>query len=303
MSSRPSLFRAAAWIIAKAGPLRPVLRGGARAAYGLLHTLTGGTIPNPLSFDDLVVYHHNDAIFAPMLATGGFEAETTRLLRDVLEPGMTVLDVGANIGVMSLIAARAVGETGSVHAFEPGPTIVPTLQRNVEANGFAGRIFVHALAVGAKPGTVQIHVAPTGDALASIYAEAAESGGGTSVATAVPLTSLDAWGEEHRWPLVDLIKIDVEGAEISVLEGMRELCNRSGASKLIVEFNIRTLRIAEKTPQDLFAALDACGFRWIKIVDYGLESFDPRTDLPRLLRRIAGANVEGVNFYCERSTP
>jgi len=280
-----------------------MLRGGARVAYGLLHKLTGGTIPNPLAFDGLTVYHHNDAIFAPMLATGGFEAETTRLLREVLEPGMTVLDVGANIGVMSLLAARAVGETGSVHAFEPGPTIVTTLQRNVAANGFAARIRVHAVAVGATPGTIDIHVAPTGDALASIYAEAAESGGGTSVATAVRLTSLDVWGAEHRWPRVDLIKIDVEGAEIAVLEGMRELCRRSGACRLIVEFNVRTLRIAEKTPHDLFAALDACGFGSIRIIDYRLEPFDPRTDLPRLLRRIAAANVEGVNFSCERPAP
>ena len=296
----PSFYRTAAWIIANAGPLRPVLRGVARVAYGVLHRFTGGMIANPLPFEGFIVHHHNDAVFAPMLATGGFEAETTRLLREVLTPGMHVLDVGANIGVMSLIAARAIGPSGTVDAFEPGPTIVATLRRNIAANGFSDRVHVNAMAVGSAPGSIQIHVAPTGDALASIYAEAAETGGGKSVATDVRLTTLDEWGAEHQWPHVDLVKIDVEGAEIAVLEGMREMCRRSDGLKLIIEFNVRTLRIAALKPEDLFSALRARGFSRIRIIDYGLEAFDPNTDLERLLQRITDANVEGVNLFCER---
>jgi len=67
---------------------------------------------------------------------GSYEEETTKLFTEILKEGMTVLDIGANIGYFSLIASRLVGDKGKVFAFEPYHETFSLLQKNIEANGF-----------------------------------------------------------------------------------------------------------------------------------------------------------------------
>jgi FkbM family methyltransferase len=211
-----------------------------------------------------------------------------------------VLDVGANIGFISLIAAQQVGESGHVWAFEPVPNVVKTLIHNIDINGYEDSIRVVPVAVGDALDNIMIHVSPAGDALASVYVRAAQTSGSESIASEVRRTTLDTWAAEQNWPAVDVVKIDVEGSEIPVLRGMSELSRRNLSLQVIIEFNVRTLRLAGKTPADFLDALRVCGLDRVLVIDYGLEQLDAGNGLRWLLPRITLDNVEGVNLLCMR---
>jgi FkbM family methyltransferase len=125
-----------------------------------------------------------------------------------LRPGHAVWDVGANIGWFSLLAARAVGQLGTVTAFEPSVTNASWLQRNAARNGL--QVTVVCAAVSDAPGWARF------DGSTSLGGRLISSGGDV-----VPTVTLDEWAAEHGSPA--FVKIDVEGAELSVLTGGKRL--------------------------------------------------------------------------------
>src|SRR5262249_36986176 len=99
---------------------------------------------------------------ASIIRNGLFEPETVRVFTALLSPGLTVLDVGANVGQSALLAAGRVGEAGTVHAFEPTPDVAAGLRRNVELNGF-GNTVVNQLAVSDTAGEATLYFLEPGD--------------------------------------------------------------------------------------------------------------------------------------------
>lgn len=143
---------------------------------------------------------------------GTYEADKQRAFAAHLHPGLTVYDVGANVGFYSLIASR-VG--GAVVAFEPVPRNLNFLRRHLELNGAANARVV-AAAVGAANGTVHF------DFGAHPSCGRVACSGNLEVA----MVSLDQLLAEGSVPEPDLIKIDVEGAEADVLAGAERLLRR-----------------------------------------------------------------------------
>ena len=147
------------------------------------------------------------------------EPHVQKALVDHLRPGMTFYDVGANIGFFSLMAARLVGPKGRVVSFEADPEIAARLQENLARNQFT-HAQVEQKAVWSEPSTVSFervdpntspdrglgHVSPNGSAPGSITVEA---------------ISLDQYIASH--PAPDLLKCDVEGAEVAVFRGASKL--------------------------------------------------------------------------------
>src|SRR5579859_1173929 len=123
-----------------------------------------------------------------------YEPEVTRVFQERVKPGMTVLDVGANIGYFSLLAARLMGETGAVWAFEPVPHVVEILRQNVCANGYERRIHVVPQAIDRTSGTASLHVNLTAHFLSSFYEAASRHPfeEGRYARVDVPCISLDA---------------------------------------------------------------------------------------------------------------
>jgi FkbM family methyltransferase len=138
---------------------------------------------------------------------GSYEREQTRFFRDRVRPGMTVLDVGAHVGYYTLLSARLVGTSGRVVAFEPQPRNCAFLRGHVTANGLAN-VRVEEAAVADASGFAPFQ-AGTGTGTGHL----AESG-----SLAVRTIRLDEFCRDHEVsPAV--MKIDVEGAELSVLSG------------------------------------------------------------------------------------
>jgi FkbM family methyltransferase len=155
---------------------------------------------------------------------GRYEPNEMFAISKLLGPGMTFVDIGANEGVFTLLAAAAVGPSGSVHAFEPSPREGARLRSNVELNRFTN-VHVHALALGSKTGVATLNVAgpdhPGHNTLGAFsYAESSHQ------SVEVPLVTLDDVLEREDVTQLDVVKIDVEGSETAVIRGARRTLER-----------------------------------------------------------------------------
>jgi FkbM family methyltransferase len=159
--------------------------------------------------------------------TGTNELPVQEALRDLLGAGDTFFDVGSNIGFFALIGAKQVGPRGQVHAFEPVADIAEAARLNASRNGL-DMVTVHTVAVADIPsGYVELMLAAhPGGATLSTTDEPNDLSGRLPV----PVTTLDQLVAEGRCPVPDVVKIDVEGAEMQVLDGMaRQLAGRRPA--------------------------------------------------------------------------
>jgi FkbM family methyltransferase len=152
-----------------------------------------------------------------------------RLFDRYVKPGATVIDVGANIGYNTICAARLAGPQGRVIAFEPTPDTLAVLRRNIIASGLAN-VAIEAVAAGSVAGTQEFFVRGAVSAVNSLYADSRYAQV-TSVLR-VPVVPLDDLVEGAA----DVVKIDVEGAELDVLEGMPRILRAPGVT-LIVEWD------------------------------------------------------------------
>jgi FkbM family methyltransferase len=182
-----------------------------------------------------------------------FEWETVHVFCELARTARLVLDVGANTGVYSLMAC-AVNPQASVVAFEPVPDVCGRLVANLELNGWSERCRVVREAVAASVGTAELHV-PFGDVPTSASLHRDGFRGCRGGLLRVPVTTVDAaCGEAAP---VDLVKIDVEGFEHEVLQGMRRTMARC-APAIILECNpggpVEQLQaILAATPYRVFA--------------------------------------------------
>lgn len=152
-----------------------------------------------------------------MMWTGCYEPELVELLRLVLDPAMTFVDVGAQVGYFSTAAAALVGRAGAVHSFEPDPDCFSMLQRNARAYSW---LRVYNSAVADFTGETSFYRSPKLDE--SGWGAMFDEGGGRTRIN-VRVRTLDGWGAAEGIEKIDVIKIDVEGAEYRVLEGARNV--------------------------------------------------------------------------------
>lgn len=198
---------------------------------------------------------YGDVVQRELFLYGVYEPETTREVERLLKPGQTVLDVGANIGYYTLVFAKAVGETGRVHAFEPVPRLRKTLEANIAANAFRN-VAVERLACWSSCGEAEIFEAPKRNSgKSSLFRQNAEAPQGHKIQT----TTIDAYAQAKTLQKVDLIKIDVEGAELDVLEGSWETIAR-WHPVLIVEVVPRFLETRGSSFKTFLELLDSRGY-------------------------------------------
>jgi FkbM family methyltransferase len=148
------------------------------------------------------------------LREGEWEPHVERCLRELLAPGDVAFDVGANLGYFSAVMAQAVGAGGAVYAFEPTPPAFERLLLCRELNGFA-QLHPLPLAVGREDATAELRYDPRLTAMASLHTD-------VGVSATVTVRTIDGMVAAGELPLPRLLKLDVEGHELAVLEGARE---------------------------------------------------------------------------------
>ena len=206
-----------------------------------------------------VVAPRNDPRFVTMLVNAtseGLEPGTRRVLSALIQPGMTVADVGANIGLLTMVCAHATGPAGRVLAFEPEPAMQVALAETLRLNGLSW-VSLRAEAAGRTTGTAAFHVSPV-PGHSSLYPLPAEEVAHSQSIEVTTVRLDDVLAPDVQ---LDVIKIDVEGAELDVVEGARRLIEANRDIAIVAEFGPSHLARLGIDPEAWFAAFDALGFR------------------------------------------
>lgn len=170
-----------------------------------------------------------------MMITGMWERFNTDLFHRILKPGDVFVDVGANFGYFSMLAGMLVGAKGKLYAFEPIPRVFELLTKSLKANGFLqGKAKVYQMAVSDKAEQIELHYKDGDFSGGSLYIPESRVKQENFSTTVVTTTTLDAVGIEEP---VDFIKIDAEGSESKIIEGMSELIGNSPNLKILLEYN------------------------------------------------------------------
>ncbi len=188
---------------------------------------------------------------------GTYEPELQSALRELIPSGAIIFDVGANIGYVSLLLAKAAGPTGKVFAFEALPSNVEQLRRNVVFNGMEARVAVVAEAVTQAPGPVRFLVHASGG-----MGKAAGSAGRDDQyqsEVTVPGISLDEFVYGQGNPPPQVVKMDIEGGEVMALPGMRRVLAEARPLMLMELHGPESSRVA-------WEALTAAGYEicWMR---------------------------------------
>lgn len=201
---------------------------------------------------------------APMYF-GSYGLLVINAMKRFLKPGDTFIDVGANIGYLSAIAAGLVSTIGQVHAFEPVPQYFDKLDRLARTNP-EYPIFANALALGSESGTSAVYVTyePGQNTLVPSYKPNAE----ISQTLQVPLMRLDSYIAARKISRIALIKIDVEGYEFPVLKGLQRYFETSAdRPPIICEIAPRAYSLTDYTLGDLAAYMARFGYRACDLID------------------------------------
>lgn len=194
---------------------------------------------------------------------GYYSRDILFVLDRILKPGMVVVDIGSNIGEITLFAAKHVGRSGRVYAFEAGADIADRLKSNVAQNDFSQVVIVPQGVsdhVGSAPIFGSIGVFSDGSrntGLATLYASETRS----RVINTIPLTTLDVYFQEAAPDRIDVMKIDIEGAELPALRGARRVLKRY-CPWLIIEVQAETCATAGYAHRDILSFLTDFGYRF-----------------------------------------
>jgi FkbM family methyltransferase len=161
----------------------------------------------------------------PGYALGTSEPEIQGLLAELLRPGAVFYDIGANVGFFTVLGARLVGPGGRVVAFEPLPSAAAALRRNVEANSFS-TVDVLEAAVDDRGGRATFHLPSSERSTGGRLDGHAIRERGRETQVDVRVVAIDELVASGELPPPDAVKIDVEGAELRALEGMRDTLTR-----------------------------------------------------------------------------
>ena len=195
-----------------------------------------------------------------------WEAPLFERFREALAPGMTVLDVGASFGLYTIAAARRVGRSGRVFAFEPASRTAAALRLHLDWNGVADRAEVVEAVVSDRSGDETFWEQETSFVASVLEPVAREEDGSfeTPVApTQARAVTLDDFCAE-RVLAPDVVKIDVEGSEASVVRGARGILAARRAT-LFLEVHEAFARAAGRSADAVFVELESAGWRWREV--------------------------------------
>jgi FkbM family methyltransferase len=222
------------------------------------------------------------------LARGWYEPEETAWYKANVRPGDTVIEVGGNIGFFSLLFSRLVGPEGEVIVYEPDPMLNQILERNLERNG-ATNVTLRKAAVADRPGTATFYRARKNYGDNRLFVNEGED----ATAFDVELVTLDDELAGRDRP-VDMVKMDIQGAEPLALEGMAATMAAHPPRKMLLEFWPHGLVGMQRDPRAFIELLRGAGYHVAEI------GTDHEVDTDSLLVRLTPENLDWVNLMVTR---
>jgi len=200
-----------------------------------------------------------DTISREVCFTGRYEPQETVLVRSILRPGMSFVDVGANWGYFTLVAASLVGPSGRVLSLEPDPRLFSILQENIRRSGL-DQVTLMQLAAASQSGTLPLAGYSEDGGNFGISRIAANSGEHEKLFQ-VSSQSLDNILEQQGLSSVDLMKMDIEGAEAFAIAGLEKSLIRRKVKRLLLELHPVQLAEHGSTVSAVTEKLQSAGYR------------------------------------------
>ncbi len=197
----------------------------------------------------------SDVAVSGSLALGSFEETEVNIFREKLEAGMTVIDIGANIGYYTIIAGKRIGVNGKVLAFEPEENNFSLLSRNIALNKLTN-VTALKIALTNKLGGELLYLDDNNKGHHSLSSKNPE----TEKKIKVRTNTLDGILENFGSPKVDIIKMDIEGAEVLVLEGMTKTIGKNPKLIIFTEFYPEAIKRLGYSPLKFLKNLMDSGF-------------------------------------------
>ena len=205
-------------------------------------------------------------------------------LERTVKPGMVVLDVGANIGGVALLSATLLRGRGRLMAFEPEPTTFRSLQTNFALNGLGVSHELVNCAVAAENGELSLSVFPRMQAGWNTLGDFQLNGIRPVRRVTVSGCTLDSVALERHVDHIDLLKIDVEGAEPDVLAGARQLLNAHSVDRILFEISQVPLAGMHHSVEEVLAPLSVAGYTVFALTPEGR------------VRNVTAGEIESTNF-------
>ncbi len=230
-----------------------------------------------------------DRTYDRLFFTGYFEKNESQFIERIVKPGCTVLDIGANFGWHTTLCSRLCGSNGEVHAFEPVPSTLEELRYNIRLNQSESNVVVNDFALGNEKETAQIFLF---EGLPHSHASLSNLGRSDGRSFLIQVIPLDDYAHNNlRDKQVRFIKLDVEGAELKVLEGGKNFFRAQKDLWVLFEINLETSNAFGYNQQTLIGALESIGFsRFFKAGVGGKP--EQISDF--------GTLVHGANVFCHK---
>jgi len=232
-------------------------------------------------------------LYRYLLSRGFFgQPGMVALIKKLLGEGMTFVDVGANVGTFPFLAAKLVGAKGRVFAFEPHPDNFSTLKKITKG---CNNVTAIQKAVSNKTGTTRLFVSSNDSTSHRIYQ--AQDGRNH---IDVEVISLDDFFQ-NKDSRIDLLLMDAEGAEPSILEGMANLIKVNSNLRIITEFHPQCLEIAGCSPSRFLDTILDYGFN-LYLADEYQERLKPVNTVNEIVAFLQKEKRNYVNLLCEKLT-
>lgn len=211
--------------------------------------------------DGAVITLYHDSLLCKGIFLGGFEQDELTFLQKYLRHGDCFVDIGANIGIFTIIAASQVGKTGKVISFEPSTRTYHRLEANIKLNSFNNVIYNH---LGVSDTETELNLTISNEGYDAYNSFSTLKKGKTQSSEKVKCISWDHYASDNNlMDKINLMKVDVEGWEAYVLRGAKTAFSSDDAPVLLIEF----------TEENAIAANTTCAELYDLLISYGYDMY------------------------------
>jgi FkbM family methyltransferase len=239
--------------------------------------------------EGIIILNKQDVAVSGAIAFGLFERTELEHFRKIIKPGMTVIDIGANIGLYTVIAAKLVGPEGKVFAYEPEDDNYEILKKNIEINKLSNVIPLKT-ALAEKVGAADLYL----DLNNRGHHSFANSGKAEKVIR-VETDTLDHSLGKYHISNVNVIKMDIEGAEGLAFQGMSMTIAQSPDLMILTEFYPEIINKVGSIPSSFIMSLINTGFSLFSI-DENTHTIQAIKNIEEFINKFSGEN-EYTNIY------